>query len=261
MIASPNRTGLPDTLKSGVESLSGLALDDVQVHYNSSQPARLDALAYAQGTDIHVAPGQERHLPHEAWHVVQQAQGRVRPTMQMKNGIQTNDNQGLEHEADVMGKRALQTGPTSKPPLSTVQPTRPVLQAAPKVDKKKQTNDGKEKEKEKERKFKWEKVKSQDGTFLGDPSTFHIHDAGGDMHYKFGNIGKTRVDFCKMGKMDQEKIAEAIIMCEDAPNVKLRDKPAQETVSAYLWSQMNTRYIPIETGKHPLPPVTNFDEI
>jgi hypothetical protein len=71
-----NNTGLPDQLKSGIESLSGLSMDHVRVHYISSQPAQLNALAYAQGSDIHVAPGQERHLPHEAWHVVQQAQGR-----------------------------------------------------------------------------------------------------------------------------------------------------------------------------------------
>ena len=68
----PNQTGLPDNLKTGVENLSGFLLDDVKVHYNSAQPAQLNALAYAQGTDIHVAPGQEAHLPHEAWHVVQQ---------------------------------------------------------------------------------------------------------------------------------------------------------------------------------------------
>ncbi|MEM7041075.1 MAG: DUF4157 domain-containing protein [Bacteroidota bacterium] len=36
------------------------------------------AHAYDQGTDIHIGPGQEKHLPHEAWHVVQQKQGRVR---------------------------------------------------------------------------------------------------------------------------------------------------------------------------------------
>ena len=106
--AAENRTGLPDALKNGVESLSGLAMDDVRVHYNSPKPANLQALAYAQGTDIHVAPGQERHLPHEAWHVVQQAQGRVKPTMQMKSGAPVNDNTGLEHEADVMGEKALQ---------------------------------------------------------------------------------------------------------------------------------------------------------
>ncbi|HAP61901.1 MAG TPA: hypothetical protein DCR93_21180, partial [Cytophagales bacterium] len=36
------------------------------------------------GTDIHLAPGQQKHLPHEAWHVVQQKQGRVKPTLQPK---------------------------------------------------------------------------------------------------------------------------------------------------------------------------------
>jgi hypothetical protein len=105
-----NNTGLPDQLKSGIESLSGLSMDHVRVHYNSSQPAQLNALAYAQGSDIHVAPGQERHLPHEAWHVVQQAQGRVRPTLQLKDGVPANDDVGLELEADVMGGRALDRG-------------------------------------------------------------------------------------------------------------------------------------------------------
>jgi len=105
---SPNRTGLPDGLKTGIESLSGMAMDHVQVHYNSAQPAQLNALAYAQGSDIHLAPGQEQHLPHEAWHVVQQAQGRVKPTMQMQDGVPVNDDEGLEHEADVMGVKALQ---------------------------------------------------------------------------------------------------------------------------------------------------------
>lgn len=102
-----NKTGLPNQLKPGIESLSGLSMDHVKVHYNSSQPAQLNALAYAQGSDIHVAPGQEQHLPHEAWHVVQQAQGRVKPTMQMKAGVPVNDDAGLEHEADVMGAKAL----------------------------------------------------------------------------------------------------------------------------------------------------------
>jgi hypothetical protein len=105
-----NNTGLPDQLKSGIESLSGLSMDHVRVHYNSSQPAQLNALAYAQGSEIHVAPGQERHLPHEAWHVVQQAQGRVRPTLKMKDGVQVNDDVGLEREADVMGSKALEGG-------------------------------------------------------------------------------------------------------------------------------------------------------
>lgn len=108
-----NATGLPDNLKGGIEALSGMSMDHVKVHYNAAQPAQLNALAYAQGRDIYVAPGQEKHLPHEAWHVVQQAQGRVRPTRQMKAGVAVNDDAGLEAEADLMGAKALQMGPSA----------------------------------------------------------------------------------------------------------------------------------------------------
>lgn len=101
----PNNTGLPDQLKTGIESLSGYSMDDVKVHYNSSKPAQVNALAYAQGTDIHLGPGQERHLPHEAWHVVQQKQGRVRPTMHLRS-LMINDNNALEHEANNLGALA-----------------------------------------------------------------------------------------------------------------------------------------------------------
>ncbi|WP_166507353.1 DUF4157 domain-containing protein [Nostoc sp. 106C] len=100
-----NNTGLPDNLKAGIENLSGMAMDDVKVHYNSDKPAQLQALAYTQGKDIHVGKGQDRHLAHEAWHVVQQKQGRVKPTMKFK-GNDVNDDPGLENEADVMGARA-----------------------------------------------------------------------------------------------------------------------------------------------------------
>ena len=109
----PNNSGLPDRLKSGVENLSGISMDDVKVHYNSDKPAQLNAHAYAQGTDIHLASGQEKHLPHEAWHVVQQKQGRVQPTMMMKAKVPINDDKGLEKEADIMGARALQMKPFS----------------------------------------------------------------------------------------------------------------------------------------------------
>ena len=70
----PNRTGLPHNLKTDT-----------------------------QETDIHVAPGQEKCLPHEAWHVVQQKQGRVQPTVQLQ-GVNVNDDAGPEKEADVMGE-------------------------------------------------------------------------------------------------------------------------------------------------------------
>lgn len=103
----PNNTGLPENLKSGMENLSGMSLDHVNVHYNSSKPAAVQAHAYAQGSDIHLASGQEKHLPHELGHVVQQAQGRVQATTSV-GGMQVNDNPGLESEATLMGERALQ---------------------------------------------------------------------------------------------------------------------------------------------------------
>lgn len=101
-----NNTGLPDNLKGGIENLSGISLNDVKVHYNSDKPAQLQAHAYAQGTDIHIGPGQEKHLPHEAWHVVQQKQGRVETTRQLKDKVNLNDEVGLEKEADIMGAKA-----------------------------------------------------------------------------------------------------------------------------------------------------------
>lgn len=103
--ALQRKNSLPDGLKAAMENMSGLSLDGVQVHYNSRKPAQVNALAYAQGTDIYLGPGQERHLPHEAWHIVQQKQGRVRPTIQV-NGVAVNDNPSLEREADIMGLRA-----------------------------------------------------------------------------------------------------------------------------------------------------------
>lgn len=105
-VQKKNETGMPDNLKAGIEGLSGFAIDDVRVHYNSDKPATVQALAYTQGTDIHVAPGQEQHLPHEAWHVVQQMTGRVEPTTEV-GGMPVNDSLELEHEADAMGAKAL----------------------------------------------------------------------------------------------------------------------------------------------------------
>jgi hypothetical protein len=110
-----NKTGLPETLKTGMENLSGISLDDVKVHRNSDKPSQLQAHAFAQGNDIHLGPGQEKHLPHEAWHVVQQKQGRVKPTMQMKARVNVNDDAGLEKEADVMGAKAVQFNNVEKP--------------------------------------------------------------------------------------------------------------------------------------------------
>jgi len=105
-----DRGGLPAQLRDGVEALSGTSMDGVQVHYNSAAPASVGALAFAQGDDIHLAPGEDRHLPHEAWHVAQQRQGLVAPTASV-GGVAVNDSPSLESEADAMGRKALDTTP------------------------------------------------------------------------------------------------------------------------------------------------------
>ena len=103
--ANKNNTGLPDNLKFGVESLSGMSMDDVKVHYNSSSPDKLNASAYAEGSNIYVGKGQEKHLAHEAWHVVQQKQNRVSSNFN-HNGVAINNSENLENEATMMGDKA-----------------------------------------------------------------------------------------------------------------------------------------------------------
>lgn len=143
-----NSTGLPDNLKNGVESLSGQSLDDVKVHYNSDKPAQMKAHAYAEGNEIHIAGGQEKHLAHEAWHVVQQKRGDVQATNEI-GGTPINDDKNLENEADVMGQRAhalgnsLGSGDSAQlKALTTVPSTQAVTQnkVVQKVDDTEKTN-------------------------------------------------------------------------------------------------------------------------
>ncbi len=99
-----NETGIPDELKEKAENEFGLSYDDVRVHYNSDKPAAVQAYAYAQGPDIYLAAGQEKHLAHELSHYPQQMSGRVEPTTEV-NGMPVNDNKDLEREADEMAAR------------------------------------------------------------------------------------------------------------------------------------------------------------
>lgn len=95
-----NNTGIPDQLKAQAEQKSGLSMDDVRVHYHSAEPAGVGALAYTQGTDVFIGPGQEQHLSHELGHVVQQKLGHVEATKSV-NGRPVNDDRELEREADL----------------------------------------------------------------------------------------------------------------------------------------------------------------
>ncbi|WP_316801727.1 hypothetical protein [Pedobacter nototheniae] len=99
-----NDTDLPENLKKGLEDLSGRCIDDVKVHYNAGKPDQLHTEVFNQESNIQ----QENHLPHEAWHVVQQKQGKVKPTGVIQpSNINLNEDETLEKIADEMGEKAL----------------------------------------------------------------------------------------------------------------------------------------------------------
>ncbi|WP_051312902.1 eCIS core domain-containing protein [Sporocytophaga myxococcoides] len=104
---------MPLPVQRKMESSFGEDFSDVNIHTNSSQSIDLNAHAFAKGSDIHFAPGMfnpesqkgQELLGHELTHVLQQREGRVQPTVQ-KKGVNINDDEGLEKEADEMGEKA-----------------------------------------------------------------------------------------------------------------------------------------------------------
>lgn len=94
-----DKTGIPGRMKTGFERSSGFSFDDVRVYYNSEKPAQLRAHAYTQGNEVYIAPGQEKHLPHELGHVVQQKSNMVKPTGEI-GGLPLNDDAVMENGAD-----------------------------------------------------------------------------------------------------------------------------------------------------------------
>jgi hypothetical protein len=117
---------LPEALRSGAEALGGFSLADVKVHRDSPEPAKLGALAFARGSDIHLGKARDQHLGHEAWHVVQQKQGRVRPTAEVA-GVGVNVDASLEAEADRMGRllnrpSTVAAGPAPRPAAGGMSP-------------------------------------------------------------------------------------------------------------------------------------------
>ncbi|MBB6735616.1 DUF4157 domain-containing protein [Cohnella sp. CBP 2801] len=115
---SPGSNQLPAEVQAKMESAFGADFSDVKIHANSSAANNVGALAYAQGNEIHFAPGQynphsqrgQQMIGHELTHVIQQKAGRVAPTGRVGSGALLNDDPGLEREADEMGARAAAFG-------------------------------------------------------------------------------------------------------------------------------------------------------
>jgi hypothetical protein len=101
---------LPEPTRFKLQDLFGADLSAVRVHQGGAAPA-VGALAYAQGDDVHFAPGRfqpgtpdgDRLIGHEVAHVVQQREGRV-AVPQHKGAVVADA--ALEAEADAFGDRA-----------------------------------------------------------------------------------------------------------------------------------------------------------
>ncbi len=105
-----SRTGIPGDMQGRFEAYSGLSFDDVRVHYNSAKPAQLRAFAFTQGNQVHIGPGQEKHLGHELGHVIQQKLGDANISeAQRRTSFNLNLDPTLERRADWLSVRAMST--------------------------------------------------------------------------------------------------------------------------------------------------------
>jgi len=83
--ASGSGRPLPAELQSSLGSSLGVDFSQVRV-FEGPHVSSINAVAFTRGAEIHFAPGEYRPgttagrelLAHEAWHVVQQQQGRVK---------------------------------------------------------------------------------------------------------------------------------------------------------------------------------------
>ena len=89
---------LPPSLQERMEEKLKMQFGDVRVHYNSDRPAEFGARAFTKGNQIYIAQGQEDTLEHELGHVVQQKQGRVHATGNIRGKL-INEDESLENHS------------------------------------------------------------------------------------------------------------------------------------------------------------------
>ncbi|MEG1777604.1 MAG: DUF4157 domain-containing protein [Angelakisella sp.] len=92
-----------DLRKSEASPRSKAAVNNIQVHYNSDKPERVNASSYTQGNQIYLGRGREQDLSHELGHALQQQRGKV-PATEKIGGMNANTDTHLEHEADRLGE-------------------------------------------------------------------------------------------------------------------------------------------------------------
>ena len=106
--------GLSPALREQMEAAFGADFSGVEVHTDSADAQAMGAQAFTRGEAVHFAPGEfqpgsregQELIGHELAHVVQQRAGQAQPKVQRKGAGWVDDSQGLESEADAMGRRA-----------------------------------------------------------------------------------------------------------------------------------------------------------
>lgn len=110
--SSGSSVSLPDPVQAKMEQSMGADFSGVQMFKDSEKASSVGANAFAQGNEVHFAPGQfktdqagQELIGHELAHVVQQREGRVSANTSV-GGKPVNDDKGLEQEADDKGRLA-----------------------------------------------------------------------------------------------------------------------------------------------------------
>jgi hypothetical protein len=108
----PNAKLNPD-VQAKMENSMQTDFSDVNIVENSSKATQMNAEAFAQGREVHFAPGKfdqssqkgQELIGHEFGHLKQNEKSPVQANTKM-NGVPVNNDPALENEADQMGKKA-----------------------------------------------------------------------------------------------------------------------------------------------------------
>lgn len=107
---------IPKRLVEKAKEIKGFSFQDINIHYNSDKPLKLNSNAYAIKNDIYLSQGKEYLLEHELGHIIQQRKKNFRPNA-MINQTRIHHNQKVEQEADHL---FMNTSVISPIPISNV---------------------------------------------------------------------------------------------------------------------------------------------
>lgn len=164
---------LPAEVRERFEKSFGADLSAVRIHESSPRAQALKANAFAEGFELHFAPGKydpdskegAELLGHELAHVVQQQAGRVAAPLQ-GDGAPLVQDQALEVEADIAGARAAR-GEAAGLPTGGASIARPAAQGYFTLN-------------DQEMQALWQREKQKE---RGERATFHGQETGSDVNH------------------------------------------------------------------------------